>query len=395
MRRLYLRIYLAVLASLVAFALVAGFLWRVLGEGGPSGYAFEVAGVLAQNVLPPAEAPAAEQQAALERLAANLRADVALFAADRRPLAHVGQAVPAPDPGRERGGWMRAWGRPTGVVHLRDGRWLVARVRPEHRPSGLPFFLTLGLLALAVGIGAYPVVRRLTARLERLQAGGSTAGGAGIQLAYQVAMEFRDPTYFWRGVMRASCLGLLGRGAEAEAEIAGLLKEKPDFGARGRTLIGHYVKLPDVFDRVLAVNVKGVWLGIKTVAPLLRARGGGVIVNTASIAGLRGSRNLVAYTASKHAVVGLTRSAALELAPDRIRVNVVCPSPIETDMVRLLEEGASPANPAAFHDRMAGVIPMKRYGTPDEVAALVLFLCSADAVYITGAIYPVDGGSMA
>ena len=70
----------------------------------------------------------------------------------------------------------------------------------------------------------------------------------------------------------------------------------------------------DVFDRVLATNVKGVWLGIKTVAPLLRARGGGVIVNTASIAGLRGSRNLVAYTASKHAVVGITKSAALELA---------------------------------------------------------------------------------
>jgi NAD(P)-dependent dehydrogenase (short-subunit alcohol dehydrogenase family) len=150
----------------------------------------------------------------------------------------------------------------------------------------------------------------------------------------------------------------------------------------------------DVFDRVLAVNVKGVWLGIKAVAPLLRV-GGGVIVNTASIAGLRGSRNLGAYTASKHAVVGLTRTAALELAPDRIRVNAVCPSPIETAMARQLEKGVNPATPAAFHDRMAGVIPMKRYGTPDEVAALVLFLCSADAAYITGATYPVDGGSMA
>jgi len=133
-----------------------------------------------------------------------------------------------------------------------------------------------------------------------------------------------------------------------------------------------------------------------TVAPLLRARGGGVIVNTASTAGLRGSRaNLLAYIASKHAVVGLTRTAALELAPDRIRVNAVCPSPIETDMVRQLEEGHSPANPAAVHDRMARVIPMRRYGTPEEVAALVTFLCSADAAYITDGIYPVDGGSMA
>ena len=151
----------------------------------------------------------------------------------------------------------------------------------------------------------------------------------------------------------------------------------------------------ETFDRVIAVNVKGVWLGIKTVAPLLRARGGGVIVNTASIAGLRGSRNLVAYTASKHAVVGLTRTAALELAPAGIRVNAVCPSPIDTAMVQALETGASPANPAAFHERMAGTIPLRRYGQPEEVAALVAFLCSADAGYITGGIYTVDGGSMA
>ncbi len=151
----------------------------------------------------------------------------------------------------------------------------------------------------------------------------------------------------------------------------------------------------DAFDRVLAVNVKGVWLGLKSVAPLLRARGGGVVVNTASIAGLRGSRNLVAYTASKHAVIGLTRTAALELAPARIRVNAICPSPIETAMARALEEGASPANPTAFHDRLAATIPLRRYGEPAEVAALVTFLCSADAEYLTGGIYTVDDGATA
>ena len=151
----------------------------------------------------------------------------------------------------------------------------------------------------------------------------------------------------------------------------------------------------ETFDRVLAVNVKGVWLGLKTVAPLLRARGGGVIVNTASIAGLRGSRNLVAYTASKHAVIGLTRTAALELAPSQIRVNAICPSPIETPMVKQLEESANPANPAAFHERMAGTIPLRRYGNPEEVAGLVTFLCSADAGYLTGGSYTVDGGAMA
>jgi len=188
MRKLYLRIYLAVLASLVVFALVAGVLWRHLGGGG--GHGFEVASVLAQNVLPPGDAPPPEQQAALERLAANLRADVALFAADRAPLAAVGAPLPAPDPGRDRGGWLRAWGPPAGVIHLRDGRWLVARVRPEHRPGGAPFFFTLVLLTLAVGIGAYPVVRRLTARLERLQA-GVEALGAG-NLSARVRVEGRD-----------------------------------------------------------------------------------------------------------------------------------------------------------------------------------------------------------
>ena len=97
MRRLYLRIYLAVLASLAVFALAADFLWRQLGDGGPAGHIYEVAVTLAENVLPPAGAPKSEQQAALEKLAANLRADVALFAADRSPgcwpLARTGAGV--------------------------------------------------------------------------------------------------------------------------------------------------------------------------------------------------------------------------------------------------------------------------------------------------------------
>ncbi len=190
MRRLYLRIYLAVLASLVVFALVAGGLWRLFGEGGLHRHGFEVAGVLAQNVLPPAGAAPAEQQAALEKLAANLRADVGLFAADRALLASVGAPVPPPPPDRERGGWLRGWRTPAGVIHLRDGRWLVARIRPEHRPPGGPLFLALGLLALAVGVGAYPVVRRLTARLERLQ-GGVESLGAG-NFSARVRVEGRD-----------------------------------------------------------------------------------------------------------------------------------------------------------------------------------------------------------
>jgi 3alpha(or 20beta)-hydroxysteroid dehydrogenase len=150
-----------------------------------------------------------------------------------------------------------------------------------------------------------------------------------------------------------------------------------------------------VFDRVMAVNVKAVWLGMKLVAPVIAARGGGAIVNTASTAGLRGTPNLVAYTASKHAVVGMTRTAAIELVRRGIRVNAVCPAPIDTPMAAELDTGFNPRDPQAFHTRMAATIPMRRYGTPEEVAALVAFLLSDDAGYINGGLYTVDGGAMA
>jgi two-component system, OmpR family, sensor histidine kinase RstB len=191
MPKLYLRIYLAVLASLAAFALASGFLWRQLGDAGPAGHAFEVAGTLAQNVLPPVGAPPSEQQAALDKLAANLRADVALFAADRTRLAAVGDSLTAPDTGRARGGWLHSWaGRPAGAIHLPDGRWLVARVPRDHRYPGVGLFFMLALIALAVGVGAYPVVRRLTARLERLQAGVESLGAG--DLSARVKVEGND-----------------------------------------------------------------------------------------------------------------------------------------------------------------------------------------------------------
>jgi NAD(P)-dependent dehydrogenase (short-subunit alcohol dehydrogenase family) len=150
----------------------------------------------------------------------------------------------------------------------------------------------------------------------------------------------------------------------------------------------------DMFDRVLAVNVKAVWLGMQRVAPAIIRRGGGAIVNTASIAGLRASPGLCAYTASKHAVIGLTRTGAVELAKHGVRVNAVCPAPIDTPMGDQLNAGFSPDNPAAALERFTARIPLGRYGKPEEVAALALFLCSADASYINGGIYTIDGGAM-
>lgn len=151
----------------------------------------------------------------------------------------------------------------------------------------------------------------------------------------------------------------------------------------------------DEFDRVMAVNVRGVFLGTKHAAAAMRDIGGGVIVNTSSVSGFGGGATIAAYVASKHAVHGLTKAAAAGLAPLGIRVNAVCPSPTETDMLDYLGKTMSPEDPAAFHREFARANPMGRYCRPEEVAAVVAFLASDDASYVNGALVPVDGGLLA
>jgi NAD(P)-dependent dehydrogenase (short-subunit alcohol dehydrogenase family) len=151
----------------------------------------------------------------------------------------------------------------------------------------------------------------------------------------------------------------------------------------------------DHFDNVLAVNVRGVFLGIKHGAPAIAARGGGAIVNLSSVAGLGGTPGIVAYGASKHAVIGITKTAAMEFAPAQIRVNAICPSPVETRMMRALEQGMNPDDPEAVHALMAASIPLGRYGEPSDVAALMLFLCSDEASFLSGAAIPIDGAMRA
>ena len=150
-----------------------------------------------------------------------------------------------------------------------------------------------------------------------------------------------------------------------------------------------------VFDAVMAVNVKGVFLGLKHVLPVMIRQQFGAVVNTASIAGMVGTAGMSAYVASKHAVMGLTKVAAGEVGPLGIRVNAICPGPISTRMVQDLARQVSPNNPEGVEERYAGGIPLRRYGTAEEVANLVLFLCSDLAGNITGAQYPVDGGRTA
>lgn len=146
----------------------------------------------------------------------------------------------------------------------------------------------------------------------------------------------------------------------------------------------------DVFDRTLAVNVRGVFLGLRHAIPALRRRGGGSIVNISSQAGLRGVPNLSAYSAAKHAVIGLTRGAALEVAAEGIRVNAVAPGPTDTAMMRGIEDDvrAQGGDPSAFVER----IPVGRYGRPEEIAALICWLLADAPPFLTGAVLPVDGG---
>jgi NAD(P)-dependent dehydrogenase (short-subunit alcohol dehydrogenase family) len=144
------------------------------------------------------------------------------------------------------------------------------------------------------------------------------------------------------------------------------------------------------FDAVIRVNVKGVWLGMKFAIPAMIAGGGGCIVNTASTLGLVGQRLSGPYSGTKHAVIGLTRTAALEYGLDGIRVNAVCPGGIETPITL---DFKSTFSEEEWTRRNAAAYPATaRYGRPEEIASVVLFLCSNAASNIHGAAIPVDGG---
>ena len=148
----------------------------------------------------------------------------------------------------------------------------------------------------------------------------------------------------------------------------------------------------DDFDRVLAVNCRGVFLGLRAVLRVMKEQNSGAIVNTASMAGIRGSATFAPYVAAKHAVVGLTRSAALEGAPFGIRVNAVAPGHIDTRMGRDLAAQIDPADPDSVFQRTAARVPLgQRYGTAEEVASMVAWLLSDEASYVSGATHLIDG----
>ncbi len=168
----------------------------------------------------------------------------------------------------------------------------------------------------------------------------------------------------------------------ANAGIEGEVKPIPEYSI-------------EMYDRVMAVNVRGVWLGLRAVIPVMAKTGGGSIILTSSLGGLRGTPKIAAYIAAKHAVVGLMKSAALECASLNIRVNTINPAPIATRMIESLESQWGPGQTERVKSRLEHAVPLRRYGKPEEVASLVLYLASDESSYTTGNSFPIDGGMSA
>jgi NAD(P)-dependent dehydrogenase (short-subunit alcohol dehydrogenase family) len=146
------------------------------------------------------------------------------------------------------------------------------------------------------------------------------------------------------------------------------------------------------FEAVLRTNVLGVWISMKYCVEPMKQRGGGSIVALSSIAGRIGFPNMIPYIASKHAVFGMVKTAALELAASNIRVNAIGPGPISNRMMRSLETQMAPDDPKGMFETLRDLVPMKRYGTNEEVANLAAFLASDESTFCTGGIHMIDGG---
>lgn len=180
------------------------------------------------------------------------------------------------------------------------------------------------------------------------------------------------------------------------AERAGTEFTRPWFFHNNAGVGGAHKLLVDIepaeWSRVIDINLNSFFYGLKYVLPVLTAAGGGAVVLTGSLLSLKGAPMRSDYTATKHAVLGLTRAAAAEVAADGVRVNCICPGPIETPLQRLSEQLSNAKDPEAERKRFTESAPMGRYGTVEEIARSVAFLLSPAVPYLTGTALTVDGG---
>lgn len=204
------------------------------------------------------------------------------------------------------------------------------------------------------------------------------------------------------GLDVVACEADVSREEEVDRYVALALERfgRLDLFHNNAALAGPFVPVQDydveAFDRLVAVNVRGVFLGLRAVLPHLLRQGSGAIVNTASIASWVGFGNLAAYTATKHAVAGFTRAVAAEIATSGVRINAVSPGVIDTEFVKGVERSvAEPDDETEGHGLFLPAVPMQRYGQPEEIATVVRFLLSDDARYVMGANWLADGGMQA
>ena len=197
----------------------------------------------------------------------------------------------------------------------------------------------------------------------------------------------------------AYCVADVSKSGDVKKYVQATLDEfgRIDVFFNNAGIEGNSVPMADypeaLFDKVLAVNVKGVWLGCQQVLP--KMTDGGSVIITSSVAGLKGMQGLGAYVTSKHAVIGIMRTAALEFALKKIRVNSVHPGPVNTHMMRRIETDISPEDTQQAQKNFEAMVPLGRYAEPQEIAQLALFLASDESRYISGNTYVIDGGMMA
>lgn len=199
-----------------------------------------------------------------------------------------------------------------------------------------------------------------------------------LTIRADVSKEDEVKNYVDKTVKEFGKIDIFFNNAGIEGKVAGLVEQT----------------LED-FKQVLDVNVTGVFLGLKHVIPVMKENGSGSIINTSSVAGLGGQPNLSPYIASKHAVVGLTKAAAVEYAGDNIRVNSIHPAPVDTRMMDSIEGMMGSDDSSSAREDFEAMVPLGRYAESIDIANVVLFLASDDSRYVTGAQYTIDGGMLA